>query len=74
MTFVYADKIEFLGESQRDGQKTRESSARPFLFFGLDEDRDTAQQIYLRPVGNRKAPAKTCSSRPARISAQDRVS
>jgi single-stranded DNA-binding protein len=29
MTFVYADKIEFLGESQRDGQKgelTRDQS------------------------------------------------
>ena len=31
LTFVYADKIEFLGESQRDGQKdalTRDQSNR----------------------------------------------
>ena len=34
MTFVYADKIEFLGESQRDGQKGELTRDQP----GSQED------------------------------------
>ena len=53
MTFVYADKIEFLGGSQREGQKA-EPTTRPVLQRGKSHDdhrqrHSVLSEVFLEP-------------------------